>query len=408
MAIDFTFPDEVEDARLLVKRFMADVAKPKMAELSARRASGDEWRTAIHELRQTARDQGLWAPHMPEEWGGMGLGITAVAAMSAEAVKTNMGPYLINCQAPDEGNMHTLLHFGTDEQKDKWLRGLCEGTMRSCFSMTEPEVAGSDPTQIQTAAVRDGDDWVINGHKWFTSGAHGATFAIVIAKTDPDAEIAQARNSAFIVPTDTPGFEIVRDISTMGGGGGHPEIRYNDVRVPHANMLGEQGGGHKLGQVRLGPARLAHCMRWIGTIEQALEMLVDRAQKRYAHGSLLSEKQGIQWMMAESALELYSSKLMVLHAAYKIENGMDFRAEVSMAKHHVANTLWKTVDRALQVHGALGYSNDSPLAQMLIQARWSRIADGSDEVHLMRIADMVMRSYNETGSVNHAVGDLPL
>ena len=208
MAIDFTFPDEVEDARLLVKRFMADVAKPKMAELSGRRASGDEWRTAIHELRQTARDQGLWAPHMPEEWGGMGLGITAVAAMSAEAVKTNMGPYLINCQAPDEGNMHTLLHFGTDEQKDKWLRGLCEGTMRSCFSMTEPEVAGSDPTQIQTAAVRDGDDWVINGHKWFTSGAHGATFAIVIAKTDPDAEIAQARNSAFIVPTDTPGFEI--------------------------------------------------------------------------------------------------------------------------------------------------------------------------------------------------------
>ena len=168
------------------------------------------------------------------------------------------------------------------------------------------------------------------------------------------------------------------------------------------------GGGHKLGQVRLGPARLAHCMRWLGTIEQALEMLVDRAQKRYAHGSLLSEKQGIQWMMAESALELYSSKLMVLHAAYKIENGMDFRSEVSMAKHHVANTLWKTVDRALQVHGALGYSNDSPLAQMLIQARWSRIADGSDEVHLMRIAEMVMRSYNETGSVNHAVGDLPL
>jgi acyl-CoA dehydrogenase len=194
----------------------------------------------------------------------------------------------------------------------------------------------------------------------------------------------------------------------MGGGGGHPEIRLSDVRVPHANMLGEQGGGHKLGQVRLGPARLAHCMRWLGTIEQALEMLVDRAQKRYAHGSLLSEKQGIQWMMAESALELYSSKLMVLHAAYKIESGMDFRAEVSMAKHHVANTLWKTVDRALQVHGALGYSNDSPLAQMLIQARWSRIADGSDEVHLMRIAEMVMRSYNETGSVNHAVGDLPL
>ena len=407
MAIDFTFPEEVEDARLLVKKFMQDTVQPKMAELRDTKASGDDWRTAIKGLRETAREQGLWNPHMPEEWDGMGLGITAVAAMSAEAGKTPYGPYLINCQAPDEGNMHTMLHFGTEEQKEKWLRPLCEGTARSCFSMTEPEVAGSDPTQIQTSAVKDGDEWVINGHKWFTSGAHGADFAIVIAKTDPDAEIAQARNSAFIVPTDTPGFEIVRDVETMGGGGGHPELRYNDVRVPLENMLGEQGGGHKLGQVRLGPARLAHCMRWIGQIEQALEMLVDRAQKRYAHGSVLAEKQGIQWMMAESALELYSSKLMVLHAAYKIENEMDFRAEVSMAKHHVANTLWKTVDRALQVHGALGYSNDSPLANMLINARWARIADGSDEVHLMRIADMVIRSYNETGSVNHAVGDLP-
>ena len=304
--------------------------------------------------------------------------------------------------------MHTLLHFGTDEQKEKWLRPLCEGTMRSCFSMTEPEVAGSDPTQIQTTAVEDGDEWVINGHKWFTSGAHGADFAIVIARSDPDADIAQARNSAFIVPLASPGFEIVRDVQTMGGGGGHPEVRYTNVRIPKENILGDRGAGHKLGQVRLGPARLAHCMRWLGQIEQALEMLVDRAQKRFSHGSLLSEKQGIQWMMAESALELYSSKLMVLHAAYKIENNMDFRAEVSMAKHHVANTLWKVVDRALQVHGALGYSNDTPLAQMLISARWARIADGSDEVHLMRIAEMVMRSYNETGSVNHAVGDLPV
>ncbi len=408
MAIDFTFPQEVDDARLLVRKFMQESVRPRMDALREEKASGDDWRSTIYELREQAKGQGLWAPHMPEDWGGMGMGITAVAAMSAEAVKYPYGPYLINCQAPDEGNMHTLLHFGTDEQKEKWLRPLCEGTARSCFSMTEPEVAGSDPTQIQTSAVLDGDEWVINGHKWFTSGAHGADFAIVIARTDPDAEIAQARNSAFIVPTNTPGFEIVRDVETMGGGGGHPELLYTNVRVPKDNMLGEQGGGHKLGQVRLGPARLAHCMRWIGQIEQALEMLVDRSQKRYAHGSLLSEKQGIQWMISESALELYASKLMVLHAAYKIENEMDFRSEVSMAKHHVANTLWKTVDRAVQVHGALGYSNDSPLANMLINARWARIADGSDEVHLMRIADMVIRAYNETGSVNHAVGDLPV
>jgi acyl-CoA dehydrogenase len=220
VAIDFTFPDEVEDARLLVRKFMRDTVGPKMAELRANKAKREEWGTVIRGLRNAAKEQGLWCPHMPEEFGGMGLGHTAVAAMAAEAVKTPRGPYLINCQAPDEGNMHTLLHFGTEDQKEKWLRPLCDGTMRSCFSMTEPEVAGSDPTQIQTSAVQDGDEWVINGHKWFTSGAHGADFAIVIARTDPDAEIAQARNSAFIVPLSSPGFEIVRDVQTMGGGGG--------------------------------------------------------------------------------------------------------------------------------------------------------------------------------------------
>ena len=194
----------------------------------------------------------------------------------------------------------------------------------------------------------------------------------------------------------------------MGGRHNHPEIRYTNVRVPKTHLLGERGGGHKLGQVRLGPARLAHCMRWLGQIELALEMLIDRAQNRFAHGSYLSEKQSIQWMMADSAMELYASKLMVLHAAYKIENGEDFRQEVSMAKHHVANTLWRVVDRAMQVHGALGYSTDTPLAEMMQQARWARLADGADEVHQMRIAELLMRAYNDDGSINRGVGDLPL
>ena len=408
MAIDFTFSEEVEQARQAVAGFMKEVAKPKMEELQKTGGGRKEWKEGIDEMRAAARKWGVWLPHMPEEYGGMGLGPTAIAAVSAEAVKTPFGPYIINCQAPDEGNMHTMLHFATDYQREKFLRPLCDGTMRSCFSMTEPEVAGSDPTLIQTTAVEDGDDWILNGHKWFSSGANRAHFAIVIAKTDPDAEIPQARNSAFIVPFGTEGFKIERDVITMGGGGGHPELRLTNVRVPKENMLGRRGGGHELGQVRLGPARLAHCMRWIGQIEMALEMLVDRAQKRFAHGSMLSEKQGIQWMMSESAIELYASKLMVLHAAYKIESGLEFRSEVSMAKHHVANTLWKTVDRAMQVHGALGYSNDTPLAQMMISARWSRFADGADEVHLMRIADMVMRAFNSTGSVNSAVGGLPI
>jgi acyl-CoA dehydrogenase len=331
-----------------------------------------------------------------------------MASVSAEAARAGIGPYVLNCQAPDEGNMNTLLHFGTDEQKETYLRPLCEGAKRSCFAMTEPEVAGSDPTLIQTHAREDGKDWVINGHKWFISGARGAAFAIVIAKTDPEAEPPQARNSAFIVDTDTPGWEIVRDVETMSGGHNHCEIRLSDVRVPDANMLGGRGEGHKLGQVRLGPARLAHCMRWIGQAEVALEMLVDRALNRFSHGSLLADKQGIQWMMADSAMELYTAKLMVLHAAYKIESGLPFRQEVSMAKHHVANTLWRVIDRAIQVHGALGYSTDTPLADMLKQARWARFADGADEIHQVTIAKNVMTAWREHGSLQPALGDLTL
>jgi acyl-CoA dehydrogenase len=220
--------------------------------------------------------------------------------------------------------------------------------------------------------------------------------------------VAQAANTAFIVETDSPGWEIVRDVETMSGSHNHCEIRITDLRVPDENRLGGRGEGHKLGQARLGPARLAHCMRWIGQIETALEMMVERATKRYSHGSVLAEKQGIQWLIADSALELYQAKLMVLHAASKIEAGDDFRSEVSMAKHHVANTLWRTVDRAIQVHGALGYSTDTPLADMLKQARWSRFADGADEIHQMRIAQRTIAAWEETGSVRSAVGDLPL
>jgi acyl-CoA dehydrogenase len=408
MAIDFSFEPEVEEVRLKVRDFMQNTVGPRMEQAEAAGGGRDEMIKAIAELRPIAYKSGFWLPHMPAEWGGMDLGPTALAAVSSEAAKVGIGPYIMNGQAPDEGNMHTLLHFGTEAQKEQYLRPLCEGRIRSCFSMTEPEVAGSDPTLLETRAEWDGENWVINGHKWFTSGARGAEFAIVIAKTDPDAEIPQARNTAFIVPTDSEGFEIVRDVETMAGGHNHCEILYKDVKVPDSAILGERGGGHKLGQVRLGPARLAHCMRWIGQIEVALEMLIDRAQQRFAHGSFLSEKQGIQWMMADSARELYAAKLMVLHSAFKIEHGMEFKQEVSMAKHHVANTLWRVTDRAMQVHGALGYSTDTPLAGMLQQARWSRFADGADEVHQMRTAELLMKAYNEDGSINAGVGGLPI
>ncbi len=407
MAIDFTLPPDVEEIRARVRSFMDEEVRPRSEKLDYDdESTRDQFITAIIELRIRAKEIGLFLPQMPKEWGGLGLGATAMAFVQAEASRASIGSFVLNCQAPDEGNMHTLLHFGTDHQKEKYLKPLCEGWMRSCFSMTEPEVAGSDPTGIQTKAEEVEGGWVINGHKWFTSGARGANMAIVIACTDPDAPTPQARNTAFIVDLPAKGFEIVRDIETMAGRGAHSEIIYKDVFVPAENVFGGRGQGHRLGQVRLGPARLAHCMRWIGQAELALEMMIDRAQKRQLHGAPLGDKQGIQWMIADSAMELYAGKLMVLHAAYKIENDLDFRQEVSFAKHHVANMLWRIIDRAIQVHGALGYSADTPLQQMMKHARSARLVDGADEVHQWRIADLTMKAYSDTGSVRKATGDL--
>ncbi len=406
MPIDFTLSPEVVDVRLRVRAFMDDEVRPAEEKLRQNESDRNAYGVAIFTLRKRAKELGLWNPHLPKEWDGMGLGHVAMAFVSAEAGRTGIGPFVLNAQAPDEGNMHTLLHHATAEQKEKYLRPLAEGRSRSCFAMTEPEVAGSDPTGIQTTAVRDGDDWVINGHKWFISGAKGARFAILIARTDPDADPPQARNSAFLVDLPSEGWELVRDIDTMAGQGNHCEIRIENLRVPAESMLGARGHGHLLGQARLGPARLAHCMRWIGNAEVALEMLVDRALNREAHGSLLADKQAIQWMMADSAMELYAAKLMVLHAAYKIENGLPFKQEVSFAKHHVANSLWRIVDRAIQVHGALGYSTDTPLERMMRHARSARLVDGADEVHQQTIARNVIATYKETRSTRGATGDL--
>lgn len=407
MPIDFSLPDDVVEVRDRVRSFIEKEIQPAFSQL--RGETRPNWRGTIDGLRQKARDQGLWCPHMPPEFGGMGLGPLGIATVSAECGRFPMASYVINCQAPDEGNMHTLLHFGTDAQKEKYLRPLCDGKMRSCFAMTEPEVAGSDPTGIQTRAEQAGDTWVLNGHKWFISGAHGASVAIVIACTDPDASPPQARNSAFLVDLPNPGFTIVRDIDTMAGRGNHCEIRIENCEVPAENMLGPRGQGHTLGQVRLGPARLAHCMRWIGQIESALDMLVKRAEERQLHGDALSAKQGIQWKISECTLALYQCKLMVLHSAYLIEGGKPFRNEVSMTKFFVARTLWKVVDEALQVHGALGYSQDTRLESMLRHARSARLVDGADEVHLTQICRHALDAFRSEGTVRRAAGlDLPL
>jgi acyl-CoA dehydrogenase len=409
MAIDFTLTPELEKIRLRVRDFIEEVVKPGEARIGdPDEQDRAEYVKVLLEMRAEARKAGLWLPHMPLEWGGMGLGHVELAMVQAEAAKARLGPWVLNCQAPDEGNMHTLLRWGTDRQKERYLRPLCDGTAMSCFAMTEPEVAGSDPTLIQTRAYQDGDEWVLNGHKWFISNAHRARFAIVIARTEDDPEVPQAANTAFIVDIPSEGWNEVREVETMHGSTGHSEILLEDVRVRADNMLGGRGQGHMLGQYRLGPARLAHCMRWIAQAETALDMMVDRSLNRYAHGSLLAEKQGVQWMIADSAMELYQAKLMVLHAAYRIDKGLDFKSEVSMAKHFVANALNRIVDRSVQVHGALGYSTDTPLASMFQHARWARLADGADEVHQMRIAQRTIAAYKDHGTTRTATGDLPV
>jgi acyl-CoA dehydrogenase len=404
--IDFSFPPEVEDIRLRVREFMDDEVRP--VEERASTFGARDWIAAAVDLRGKARDRQLWLPHMPAEWGGMGLGPTAMAAVSAEAATTRTGPFILNCQAPDEGNQHTLLHWGTPDQKQRFLRPLCDGEVRSCFAMTEPEVAGADPAVLSTTAVQDGDEWVLNGHKWFVPGAEGAAFALVMARTDDDPDLPHAATTCFIVELPTPGWTIVASTPTVAGANPHSEIVLEDVRVPAENVLGGRGKGHLLGQYRLGPARLAHCMRWIGQAETALDLLVRRAMERPARGSLLAQQQGIQWMIADSTTELYQAKLMVLHAAYRIERNLEFRSELSMAKHFVSASLGRIVDRAIQVHGALGWSTDTELAQMLLQARWSRFADGAEELHQARIAERTIASMRDTGSTRRATGDLPL
>ncbi|WP_433512013.1 acyl-CoA dehydrogenase family protein [Nonomuraea sp. CA-143628] len=407
MAIDFTLAPEHEKIRDRVRAFIQGTVIPAVEEVPE--SDRDAYLRTIFRLREKAKAEGLWLPHMPKEWGGMGLGHVELAMVQSEAAKTRLGPWVLNCMAPDEGNMHTLLHWASDAQKEKYLRPLLEGSKMSCFAMTEPEVAGSDPTLIRTSAVKDGDEWVINGHKWFISNARRAGFAILIARTELDLpEGARGANTAFLVDLPSPGWNDIREVETMHGSTGHSEIVITDLRVPDDQVLGGRGNGHRLGQYRLGPARLAHCMRWISQAETALDMMVDRALSRYSHGSVLADKQGVQWLIADSAMELYQCKLMVLHAAYKIDKGEDFRTEVSMTKHFVANSLNRIIDRAIQVHGALGYSTDTPLASMFQHARWARFADGADEIHQMRIAERTIAAYRDSGSTAAATGGLPL
>lgn len=362
-----------------------------------------DW-SVVDKLRKEAREHGLWNPHLPEVWGGLGLGAEALAVAHGELGASILGPLALNAMAPDEGNMHTLLLFGTDEQKERYLRPLAAAEVRSCFAMTEKD-AGSDPNRMSTTARREGDAYVLSGEKWFISGAQGAAFAIVVALTDPDAG-AKRGASLLLVDVDTPGFEIVRDVGTMGTHfpGGHCEVRFDDVRVPASNLLGEEGRGLAHAQARLGLGRITHAMRWIGAAQRALDLAAARALEREVFGKRLAEHQAVQWMLADSARELYLARLAVLHAASLIDAGLDHKHEVSLVKVHAAAMLHNVVDRAIQVHGALGYSTDLPLERLYRDARAARIYDGADEVHQWMIARRVLKESRETGSTRGATG----
>ena len=355
----------------------------------------------LKEKREKVKALGLWAPQAPEKLGGMGLSLSEFAPVSEELGRTPLGHYVFNSQAPDAGNMEILIQHGTGEQKKAWLEPLVRGEIRSCFSMTEPEFPGSNPTWMSTTAVKEGSDYVINGHKWFTSAADGATFAIVMAITNPDAAGEHHRASQIIVPTNTPGFRRARNIPVMGHVGedytSHAEIFYENCRVPQQNLLGEEGKGFAIAQQRLGPGRIHHCMRWIGICERAFELMCGRAAKReISPGQPLASRQIVQEWIAESRAEINAARFLVLDAAHKIdrEGSHAARQEISLIKFFVANVLQKVLDRAIQVHGALGLTDDLLLSHWYRQERGARIYDGPDEVHKAVVARMILKEYS--------------
>jgi acyl-CoA dehydrogenase len=356
---------------------------------------------AVAPLQEQVRERGLWAAHLPPDLGGQGFGQVKLGLMHEILGTSPFAPVVFGNAAPDSGNSEVLALAGTEDQKQQWLHPLLAGDLRSAFSMTEPETAGSDPTLLQTSAVEDGEDWVINGHKWFSTNASVADFLIVMAVTDPDAHKYQ-RASMFIVPVDTPGVRILRDVPTMehpyerfGAYGGHAEIEYEDVRVPKDALLGARGAGFLIAQQRLGPGRIHHCMRWLGVSRRAFDMLCERALSRYSHGSLLADKQTVQNWIADSAAEMQAARLMTLHAAWKMdtEGAAAARQEIALIKFYGAKVLHDVVDRALQAHGSLGYSTDLPLEQMYRFARAARLYDGPDEVHRQSVARQILRGY---------------
>src|SRR3954449_703759 len=407
--IDFTIPPDIADLLERIRAYIVEDVFPAELEIADPENVLASW-DVVERLRDRARERGIFTPHLPEEYGGLGIGSLGMALISQELGTAPLGALGMNCMAPDEGNMHTLLLAGTEEQKERWLRPLGEGRIRSCFAMTEPEVASSDPTNLETRAdlSDDGSEWVINGRKWCITGAIGAAFSIVVAKTGDDSAAGHRNYSLIIVPTDTPGWAVERDPEWMGSHspGGHPIITLTDVRVPYANLLGAEGEGFVIAQKRLAGGRLAHAMRWIGMSQRALDLSTTRLLERKSFGKELARHQMLQAMIADSAMDLYASRLMVLHTAWKLEHGLPHRQEVAMTKTFVSEAFGRVADRAVQIHGAAGIALDLPVGRIYQDARAARIYDGASEVHRMTIARELLKLAMAGESTKAATGDL--
>lgn len=396
--MDFSVSEKMQAIIAMIDEFVDKELIPLEADFQNREFV--EMLPVLEKKREMVKRMELWAPNHPKEYGGMGLNLVEHALVSEALGRTPLGHYVFGCQAPDAGNIEILHMYGTDEQKERYLAPLIDGKIRSCFSMTEIEMPGSNPTMLETTAVKEGDEWLINGHKWYSTGADGAEFSIVMAVTNPE-NPSYLRASMIIVPCDNPGFNLVRNIPVMGHAGSdyasHAEVLFQSCRVPLANLLGGEGSGFLIAQDRLGPGRIHHCMRWIGICKRALDLMCKRANERLIapDGRMLNTKQIVQAWIAESAAEIQAARLMTLHAAWTIDNlGVrEARNEISMIKFVVANTMQRVVDRALQVHGGLGMTDDTILAFFYRHERAARIYDGADEVHKVVLAKRILKEH---------------
>lgn len=407
MAIDFTIPDEAKEVRARVRQWVQDVCIPAEERLE----NGEPLDDVVQDLRTRARAQGLWLPFVPKEYGGMGLGPLANALVQMELGDCHLASLSMNSQAPDDATILTLLAHGTDFQKEKFLKPLLNGEKRICYSMTE-KAAGADATGMQTRAEKDGNgNYVINGEKWYSSGANVADIAVVMAKTNPEAA-RHHQFSTFLVELPNPGYKIVRYIPIMKEhseievemGATHCEVIIDNLEVPEENILGGEGQGFAMGQHRLAYGRLRHGMHNIAMAQRALDIATARVTERTTFGKGLEERQGVQFMLAECASQLYIARLMLLHIAYKAENGLDIRQENGIAKVFLANMVHKVVDTAIQLLGSLGYSHDTPLAGWYTDIRSQRLVDGPDEVHKWITGKSVIRAYKKDGTSAAAAG----